>query len=544
MAEKVAKLIGGAGTGKTAAMMTVIEAAKDRLGGSPFSVGFSSFTKGARGEAVSRAADAWGIPDETLAKQGWFKTVHSIAYHQLGVDHGQMLTDNKESVSWIANALGVPVGAINDEEANTTRYVGDQTAAAALNAWQLARARMEPLATTVQRMARLGETVPADAVRQYVRKYEEAKADEDRLDFSDLLARFAGVRFSVDGVERVEPEGELPSEVRAWVFDEQQDASALVDACCKRLASGPEVKWVYLSGDPMQSIFGFGGSDSRFFIEWEADKTQTMTKTWRCPAPVLSLGESCLQRMRKGYWDRGVEAADHEGVVERGGAPAACVRAIDPNQETLIIARCNYLLDEYTAELRRQNLPFLRLKSKENSSAMLACKALWSIEHHEPITGEEMAAAIDKLPATGNMVRGTKAAWQQREMVRRWDVVFPEQLEQIGLKETLVGRIRAGEWGGLVPNGKSWRASAVKYGADKATSPSIRVGTIHASKGMEADCVVMSIDSTRRIDESQSLCQERHDEERRVEYVGITRARRRLILGSDITNGYKMRVRA
>ena len=38
MQKRVAKLIGGAGTGKTRTMMEVIEVAKDRLGGSPFAV--------------------------------------------------------------------------------------------------------------------------------------------------------------------------------------------------------------------------------------------------------------------------------------------------------------------------------------------------------------------------------------------------------------------------------------------------------------------------------------------------------------------------
>jgi superfamily I DNA/RNA helicase len=539
----VAKLIGGAGTGKTREMMATMESAKDRLGGSPFSVGFSSFTRAARAEAVSRAAEAWQVPDEVLSKQGWFRTVHSIAYTQLGVESGQLLTDNKESIAWIADALGVPIGAVSDDEANTTRYVGDQVAAAALNCWQLSRARMEPLKQVVRTLATItGESLPWATVKQYVERFERAKMDDDRVDFTDLLARFGGVRFSVEGVENVEPEGDVPEEVKAWVFDEQQDASALVHRCCERLAAGENVKWVYLSGDPMQSIFGFGGSDSRHFMSWEADKTRIMDRTWRCPSPVLKLGESCLKRMRQGYFDRGISPADHEGAVEFGGHAGACVRMIDPNEQTLIIARCNYQLDAYIEHLRKVGLPFLRLKAKAGSSALTACKALWQIEHGEPVSGDEMAAAIGKLPATGNMVRGTKTAWQSREMVRQWDVVFPEQLPEIGLKESLIERIKAGGWADLVPGGKHWRNSAEKYGPEKATEPNIRIGTIHASKGMEADCVVMSTETTQKIDESQMRSDERHDEERRVEYVGITRARRRLILGRNPESQYRMRV--
>ena len=523
--------------------MATMESAKDRLGGSPFSVGFSSFTRAARAEAVSRAAEAWQVPDEVLSKQGWFRTVHSIAYTQLGVESGQLLTDNKESVAWIADALGVPIGAVSDDEANTTRYVGDKVAAAALNCWQLSRARMEPLKQVVRTLATItGESLPWATVKQYVERFERAKMDDDRVDFSDLLARFGGVRFTVEGVESVEPEGDVPEEVKAWVFDEQQDASALVHRCCERLAAGENVKWVYLSGDPMQSIFGFGGSDSRHFMNWEADKTRIMDRTWRCPAPVLKLGESCLMRMREGYFDRGISPADHEGAVEFGGHAGACVRMIDPSEQTLIIARCNYQLDAYIEHLRKVGLPFLRLKAKAGSSALTACKALWQIEHGEPVSGDEMAAAIGKLPATGNMVRGTKTAWQSREMVRQWDVVFPEQLPEIGLKESLIERIKAGGWADLVPGGKYWRKSAEKYGAEKATDPNIRIGTIHASKGMEADCVVMSTETTQKIDESQLRSNERHDEERRVEYVGITRARRRLILGRNPESQFRMRV--
>lgn len=542
---QVAKLIGGAGTGKTREMMARIESAKERLGGSPFAIGFSSFTKGARAEAVSRAADAWNVPEELLTKQGWFRTVHSIAYTQLGIESGQMVTDSKESISWIANALGVPIGAVADDEANTTRYVGDKVAAAALNCWQLSRARMEPLKDVVRLLTSItGDVLPWAAVKQYVDRFEKAKADDDRVDFSDLLARFAGVRFSTEGVEVIEPEGAVPEEVKAWVFDEQQDASALVHRCCERLAAGENVKWVYLSGDPMQAIFGFGGSDSRHFMGWQAEKTRIMDRTWRCPAPVLKLGESCLRRMRQGYFDRNISPAEHDGEVVAGGHPGACVRMIDPNEQTLIIARCNYQLDDYIAQLRKAGLPFLRLKAKAGSSAMTACKALWQIEHGEPVSGDEMAAAIGKLPATGNMVRGTKAAWQQREMVSRWDVVFPDQLPEIGLKPALIDRIRAGGWSDLVPGGKHWRKSAELYGAEKATDPTIRIGTIHSSKGMEADCVVMSTETTQKIEESQSRSTERHDEERRVEYVGITRARRRLILGRNPESQFRMRVSA
>jgi len=58
MVAKVARLVGGAGTGKTTEVIRVMEEAKSGLGGSPFAIGFTSFTRAARAEAVERAAAA------------------------------------------------------------------------------------------------------------------------------------------------------------------------------------------------------------------------------------------------------------------------------------------------------------------------------------------------------------------------------------------------------------------------------------------------------------------------------------------------------
>ena len=94
-------------------------------------------------------------------------------------------------------------------------------------------------------------------------------------------------------------------------------------------------------------------------------------------------------------------------------------------------------------------------------------------------------------------------------------------------------RIAGGKWGDLVTGGERWRAAATKWGAELALHPNIRIGTIHASKGMEADTVVLSTTTSRRVQESQSLDPAQYDEERRIEYVAVTRARRKLIVSTE-----------
>jgi superfamily I DNA/RNA helicase len=67
--------------------------------------------------------------------------------------------------------------------------------------------------------------------------------------------------------------------------------------------------------------------------------------------------------------------------------------------------------------------------------------------------------------------------------------------------------------------------------ADLDTEPTIRLSTIHAAKGHEADRVILLTDMTTRV---QQTAEKSPDDEVRVFYVGMTRSKRAL----DIVEGY------
>ena len=509
------------------------------------SLGFASYTKAARIEASERASNCWGVPAELLTKDGWFKTVHAVCHKQLDIQKGQIIDKDKESQQWLANALGVDVRVIMDEDTGYSRYDGRSAGSLALRAWDLSRARVEPLRETLRRLTATGESVTWAEARQYIQRYEDQKRMDDRCDFNDLLARFCGLKFDIDGFYDVDPEGAPPPDVRLWIFDEAQDASALVDRCCRRLAAGENVKYVYLAGDPFQSVFAFGGSSASHFMNWAVDKERVMERSWRCPAPVLELGERCLRRLKTGYWDRKIQPADHDGeVLSTAGAAAACSK-LDARTPTLIIARCKYTLDAYKEILAKKKIPHAMLNDGCDTKILRAYRAYWDLEHGEPVTGEELAVAIEATPVRGldaaYLTRGAKAAWGRPETAKAWDMVTPEKLSEIGMTSALIERIKAGKWAELVTKGERWRTAAIQYGPELATRPQIRLGTIHSTKGMEADDVVMSTQVSARIHNGEIKDQEIHDEERRVEYVGVTRARRRLIVSHDVSD-YSMRL--
>ena len=59
---------------------------------------------------------------------------------------------------------------------------------------------------------------------------------------------------------------------------------------------------------------------------------------------------------------------------------------------------------------------------------------------------------------------------------------------------------------------------------DRVMNPKVRVGTIHASKGDEAHNVVLLTTSTYLCNAVQEANEEGRNAERRLSYVGVTRA--------------------
>lgn len=530
---QIARLIGAAGSGKTTELLRIMEGALPQLGGDPMRLGFASFTRAARAEAVGRASAAWNVPPAHLEKDGWFRTVHSTCKRCLGVSGGELLTDSQKDTKWISEMLGVRLSTELDDESGRQRFIGDPTVAGSLNCWSLARASLVPLEEVVRQMRLVDDAVPDyAAIVRVADKYETAKRSHGRVDFTDLLLRFAGLHASPQsGFMHTTPDGELPA-VSAWLFDEQQDASPLLDLVCKRLVSAPTVKWCYVVGDPFQAIYGFAGSSAECFLGWPADKQRVMPKSYRCPAPILELGEKCLRRMSKGYFDRNVAPADHEGEVREATGIEDVASLAKPDEDWLFVARTNYHARRIFATLQAMHKPCRWAKTAEGATAKAeGLRALYALEKDEPVKGSEWARAIALLPTRDKsgqpmLARGVKTRWAN-ENADKWDQIFSNELDCVGAEPALVDAIRSGEWCGLVDGGKVWRKQAVKHGPALAAEPRIRVGTIHSAKGAEADNVAFLTTIGFRIEQAMES-PDQADEEHRIAYVAVTRARRAL----------------
>ena len=529
------RLVGGAGTGKTTSLMGILEKLIERLGDVRL-VGFASLSRAARGEAVKRACGIWGWDEAELTKDGWFRTLHSICYRLCEVKRGQLVIgDTRDGQAWLKTNMGVTLRSVLDDDSGCTTFVGDSLEARALNLWDRARNSLRPLQDICEEDAFIYPDSPAYSdVLPEVQRYETAKRVDDMVDFADILLSFAGIGASPSsGYYEKTPVGDVPG-LTAWLIDEAQDLSPLTARVVQRLANAPSCKWLYLVGDPFQSIYGFAGATPKPFMSWPVEQQKVMPRSYRCPKVVSDLGEQILSGCSD-YWERGVAPAEHDGEVVAADV-SELSSLVQAGDDWLVIARTNHQADAMRRVLDDADVPHRSTKSEGATHAARGKRALWELEQGKAIDPAEFAFALELIPSKGLLEWGAKSNYDPTQHER----IHLTNLTSAGCKDALQTAVFTGEWATLVDGGVRFRDWADRYGADVATCPRVRVGTIHSVKGAEADSVFVLASSVARFDTGAQASQDRRDEELRLGYVAVTRARRRLIVASDAAASFTM----
>jgi DNA helicase-2/ATP-dependent DNA helicase PcrA len=544
---RTAKLIGGAGTGKTTRLLEIMDKLIDRIG-DPMNIGFATFTRQARRVASNRAADRFGVAPHDLERTGYFRTLHATCKHLLGINQKEQLTNNAESREWLQNMLQEPINLKPDDgDSFSDFFVEDTDAGLALKIWRAARAKLTTLNEAWEVEAYSDDrTPPLNWCIEVVSRYEQAKRVDHRCDFTDMLTRFAGWSFSPRyGPEQGDPEGNLPNDVEAWFFDEYQDTSPLMHAVTQRLISGRDVRYAYYVGDPFQSIFGWAGADPKYLMGCDTDREDIMPQSHRCPAEILELGERVLSECSD-YFDRKIAPKSDGGEIITRAFSNGCVDEIDPADSWLVLARTNREAKRLARRLDQRSIPWQPLKGGGTWVAPVrneVIKAMKGLQDGAPIDGEQWKRILTQLPRpvrNGYVEHGTAARFNQLDDPQG-EYPWVQDIRELGGTDHLCEIIKTGQWVNLVKGAKAYLKAIEQWGENAIDSSQVRVGTIHSAKGEEADNVLLLTNishPTRRSMDSESG----RDEEQRVWYVAATRAKKRLVIVRDKRARYRKRL--
>lgn len=484
-------VLGPPGTGKTTHLLTLVEQALAR-GVSPDRIGYVSFTRRAADEAVSRAMKRFSLERDQLP---YFRTLHSMCFWRLGLTRGEVLSSQhlRDFADW-ANVR------ITGHVAEDGSMTGDAAGDRALHVCNLARIRMVSLRQAYEDAHDDLPFMEVDRVDRALRSY---KAEHGLMDYTDMLEQYART--------------DLPARLEELYVDEAQDLSRLQWAVIDRLAVGcPSVT---VAGDDDQAIYRWAGADVEHLITLPGTP-HVLGQSYRVPVAVQEVALGLMARVanrRPKQWLPRPQQGSTVRVTDLAQA--------DLTQGTVLVLARNVFLAKEVIEpaLRRAGVLYEYQGNSSVSPKVLAAVLAWErLRTGAAVSVADARRAYEYMSVDFGVKRGYK----------QLPGLPDEQMVTMAELRTTGGLLRGDAWFTAldrVPGADMAYITALRRSGERLTGkPRVVVSTIHGAKGGEADHVVLLTDMAQRtFNEMQKVSPE---DEARVWYVGVTRARERLTI--------------
>ncbi|WNM26754.1 ATP-dependent DNA helicase UvrD2 [Demequina capsici] len=516
-------VLAGAGTGKTRAITHRIAYGVRVSAYNPQSVLAVTFTARAAGEMRQRlrALGATGVQARTF---------HAAALRQLsyfwpqvvGGQIPQIVEHKAPLIGRAARQVGLSLDrlAVRDLASEIEWAKVSLVAAEDYVRVTADSSRPEP--------AGLNRTQVADAMRAY----EEVKTDAVVLDFEDILLLLADIIG-----RHAEVGDQIRRQYRHFVVDEYQDVSALQQFLLDQWLGGREDLCVV--GDPAQTIYSFAGASPRHLLgfsrRYPAAQTVRLVRDYRSTPQVVNLANGLMAR--RGVADAGVElvaqrpsgpavgfkaypddAAEAAGVAD---AAQALIASGVSASEIAVLYRTNSQSELFEEAFAERGVGYLvrggqRFFDRDEVKRAMVLLRAAAVAPDEASLGERVRSALSDIgwaespPAERGAVR------------ERWDnlqalVQLADDLDaDAGGEMTMRDLVDH-----LVERAQAQHAPAVE---------GVTLSSIHAAKGLEWDAVFVVGCSEGLMPISMAETDEAVEEERRLLYVAITRAREHLAL--------------
>ena len=359
--------------------------------------------------------------------------------------------------------------------------------------------------------------VPADLALRVFRGYEERRRAQGRIDFEDVLE--LTIRLFDERPDALEL---FRSRYRAFTVDEFQDVNLLQHTLLERWLG--ERDDLCVVGDDYQSIYSFTGASARYLLElprrFPHATLVRLEENYRSSPEVLAFANGLVPRLG------GAEKRLHS-VRSPGPEPALSILADRAEEAAAVLARVRELHAAGVPYEEMAVLVRINARSEDFEEAFAAAGVPFQVR----------GGAFLGRPAARRMLAALRrnGAWDAVDVVRRtavdqgWTETAPEGAgdEEATRQADLTRLVRlAEEHGGSA--GELARDLEARFGAE-TRGRGVNVLTYHRAKGLEFEAVFLP-----RVEEGELPYRARAPdavaEERRLLYVGLTRAKRHLHL--------------
>jgi len=412
-----------------------------------------------------------------------FQTLHSLAFHTLGLSEDNVMQPyHYDDLGKMLNVRVHHQDKFNDTE---SFYLTSDN----LYFQLLGRAQNKNI--TFKEEYETGdypkEEIDYDLLRHIALNLDEYKKKNGLIDYNDMIHNF------------IEQKEKCP-EFDVIFIDEAQDLSPIQ---WKMFEILKEKSWhIYLAGDDDQAIYSWAGADVDKFIDLECQEEIVLDQSRRVPFAIQEVSEVILNRIEGKRKEKKYRPREEEGHVQK---------IFDINQVNmhegnwLVLARTGSRLKDIMELLKEQGIYYQTKKGK--SFTVKIYNAAINYTNNSELTDAEM--------------KDIKEFTNGKEPDNRpWYEAF------VNAPDDQIQYIRH-----MLSNGEKLSKEA-----------RVKLSTIHASKGGEEDNVILVLDNARKIRRAVLENKNKRDEEHRVWYVGVTRAKKNLYLhlAKIERNGYQL----
>jgi DNA helicase II / ATP-dependent DNA helicase PcrA len=529
-------VLAGAGTGKTRAITHRIAYAVATGMVNPAHVLALTFTVRAAGELRGRLRALGGGAEAVRAA-----TFHSAALRQLSYFWPKVIGGRPPKL--VESKLPL----LREAARDLGLSVGGAALAEAVTEIEWAKVCQTHPDSYVFAAAAAGRAPAAgvEEVGRLYQAYEALRRDRQLIDFEAVLELTAAILLTEPIVAR-----EVHSAFRYFTVDEFQDVNPLQKLLLDAWLGGREELCVV--GDPQQTIYSFTGATSQylrgFAVEFPAATVVRLVRDYRSTPQVVAAANRLTAG---GVGVGGLAAAESSGalVAQRPTGPdpvvtrypdeeaeaagvaaeaAALIKGSVPACEIAILLRINAQVERFERALADGGVPYVVRGAERFYDRPEVRQALVLIRGAARAEGagtdatglpDQLPAAVRHVLASAGLTAVPPAA---RGAVReRW-----ESLAAIaGLAEDLA----ASRPGATLAEFAAELAERAETG-HAPVAAAVTLATMHAAKGLEWDAVLIPglVEGIMPIVHARTA--EAIEEERRLLYVAVTRARVRLAL--------------